>query len=170
MSGINTNKIGMSAFQKVMDCQDLRRYIRKYLPPHPNALIIEEEYLYAFKENRRADVSIICNSTRIKLIKEGEYEDKCSFSFQPDAPTENYACLKHWAFNGLVGSIRFLNYIQDGLNLEHPTYYEIFNFKNEDGDTDMMFSIRFTPKSDYNQLMRDYYEIYKANSYWFIYE
>ena len=37
----------MSAFQQVMDCQDLKRFIREYLPPHPTALIMMEQYSLA---------------------------------------------------------------------------------------------------------------------------
>jgi hypothetical protein len=37
----------MSAFKQVMDCQDLRRFIREYLPPHPIAEIMMEQYKIA---------------------------------------------------------------------------------------------------------------------------
>ena len=165
----------MSAFQKVMDCQDLRRYIREYLPPHPIAVIIEEEYLLLFSRNRRGDVRDICDATRMKLIEKGgydaetkifsfsRYEDTCWFSFQREAPTENYACLKYWAFNGLVSSIKFLNYLQYNLNLEDVSFTSIFQFKTDIDDFTYMRKKIFERNcliKNCPSIMRDYYKIY----------
>lgn len=131
----------MSAFKQVMDCQDLRRHIREFIPPHPIADIIEKEYMYHFKENRMGDVRKICDNIRIKLIKKGGYDaekktftldqygTECWFSFQSEAPTENYACLKYWAFTGIVMTFEYLSFIQDGLGLEKDiTFYSLFQF------------------------------------------
>jgi hypothetical protein len=55
----------MSALQQVIDCQDLKRYIREFIPPHPTSTIIEEGYFRAFVKNMGFDCLKIIRNTRL---------------------------------------------------------------------------------------------------------
>jgi len=165
----------MSALQQVMDCQDLKRFIREYLPPHPIAIIIEEEYLTAFSRDMYNNCKKIVNNARLYEIKDGNY--KIVFEFEKDLiddiekriTNKIFHRPNYWNVNWIViNKIKRLIYIQDKLELTHPTYFTLFKFKKDDGMTNMIFSVRSTCEDNYTQLMRDYYEIYKAYDYWFI--
>lgn len=104
----------MSAFQQVIDCQDLKRFIREYLPPHPIALIMMEQYRMAmieallffnieYKEELFINVfdfkRNIQSCLQCKKLDVCEYQDvfcckECETKFEEDMEAGLWRCAK----------------------------------------------------------------------------
>lgn len=141
----------MSALQQVLECEDLRGLIREYQPPHPVAKIIENEYLYCYEDKVWKDAKKIVKSIRL-IIEEKNYEEEekklskgipvlagsevksVHYSFEKDAPTENYCHInERCGFKLVIWTFKKLRYAQEGLGLKYyPTLKEIFTFKQDE--------------------------------------
>jgi hypothetical protein len=96
----------MSAFQKVMDCQDLRRFIREYVPPHPIAIMLDCEYGKILKRIQKNDDFTLfelvhfknykcicrqCKKTVFQELQDWEFEF-CSDECEDKYEEECYRC------------------------------------------------------------------------------
>ena len=173
----------MSALKQVMDCQDLKRYIREFIPPHPISTIIEEGYFRAYINNMSRDCVEILNNTRLYPAEKGTYHIVLEFEKDLLFKIENvdnwivdaiekrminktfYRPRGLWSIDWITEcKIKRLNHIQDGLKLQHPTYFEIFNFETDTGELTHMKRKLYTRGcliKTCSSVMRDYYEIYK---------
>jgi len=131
----------MSALKQLLECQDLKRYIREFIPRHPIAIIIEEEYLTAFTKMAYFNCKKIVNNARLYEIKDGSY--KIAFEFEKDLIDEIEKRItnkifhrpNYWNINWIVkNNLKRLIHIQNELELTHPTYFKIFKFREYEID------------------------------------
>ena len=61
----------MSAFQQVMDCQDLKRFLRQYLPRHPTAEIIFSHHIKKF---RTLTIGEGCDQMRFAVLRTSNFK------------------------------------------------------------------------------------------------
>ena len=138
----------MSALQKVLECEDLRGIIRAYQQPHPVATIVEDEFLNMYQNEMSWTTREIMNSVRV-IVEEKNYEEEeaniskgipvvvgskmksVHFSFEEDAPTENYCSLKYWAFRMIISDLKTLRYVQEGLGFNQTSFFEIFKHNDK---------------------------------------
>lgn len=176
----------MSALKQLLECQDLKRHIREFIPPHPISTIIEEGYFKAYVKNMDFDCVEIIRNTRLYPTERQEGRLYVALEFETDLINQiekklidktSYRPRWLWDVEWITEcKIKRLNYIQDGLKLQHPTYFEIFKFKSyreydcerypnlRDVDAIYMkdkITMRCCLIKTCSSVMRDYYEIYK---------
>ena len=173
---MDQTQIMTSPSQQVLDCYDLVKLIIEYIPPHPVAVIIEEGYFRAFVKNMDFDcVEIISNTRLYPTEPKGHYN--IALEFEKDLIDEIeqklidkifYRPRWLWDVKWITEcKIKRLNYIQDGLKLQNPTYFEIFKFK-----TLRLYSLSYMKHKIYTRdcliktcsgIMMDYYKIYDVD-------
>lgn len=163
----------MSALKQLLDCQDLKRFIREFIPPHPISAIIEDEYFKAFVKNMDFDCVEIIRNTRLypteptgRLYVALEFEKDLINQIEKQLIDKTFYRPRWlWDVEWITEcKIKRLNYIQDGLELKHPTYFEIFKFKTDIDELTYMkgkLYKRCCLIKTCSSVMRDYYEIYK---------
>jgi hypothetical protein len=167
----------MSALKQLLECQDLKRYIREFIPPHPISTIIEEGYFKAFVKNMDFDcVEIIRNTRLYPIPTEPKGQLYVALEFEKDLINQIEKKLidktfyrPQWLWNVewiTECKIKRLNHIQDGLKLQHPTYFEIFKFKTDIDELTYMkgkLYKRCRLIKTCSSVMRDYHKIYKVD-------
>jgi hypothetical protein len=158
-----------SPSQQVLDCYDLVKLIIEYIPPHPTSTIIEEGYFRAFVKNMEFDcVKIISNTRLYPTEPKGHYNVALEFEKYLIDEIEQKLIYKIfyrprwlWDVKWITEcKIKRLNYIQDGLELQKPTYFEIFKFKT------YMKHLIYTRDcliKTCPEIMMDYYKIYDVD-------